>query len=121
MKRSGLRSRLAALVTVCFTCVCLLSLSSGTAWAKVGSIKEFPIPTFTSNSIAITAGPDGNLWFTEFHANKIGRITTTGVVTEFPVPTPKRQLIGITAGPPHTASVWFTEFIANQIGEISTK
>jgi streptogramin lyase len=76
MKRSGLRSRLAALVTVCITCVCLLSLRSGTAWAKVGRINEFPIPTFTSNSIAITAGPDGNLWFTEFIANQIGEIST---------------------------------------------
>ena len=75
MERSGLRSRLAVLVTVCITCVCLLSLSSGTAWAKVGRINEFPIPTLASNSIAITAGPDGNLWFTEFHANQIGRIT----------------------------------------------
>jgi virginiamycin B lyase len=84
-------------------------------------VREFPIPTSNSTPVGITAGPDGNLWFTEGGANKIGRITTTGVVTEFPVPTPKRQIIGITAGPAHTASVWFTEFIANQIGEISTK
>ena len=31
----------------------------------------------------ITAGPDGNLWFTEFDGNRIGRITPAGVVTEF--------------------------------------
>ena len=36
------------------------------------------------------AGPDGNLWFTEFNRNRIGRITPSGVVTEFSV--------GITAG-----------------------
>ena len=32
---------------------------------------------------SITAGPDGNLWFTEWGANRIGRITPSGVVTEF--------------------------------------
>jgi len=37
--------------------------------------------------IGITAGPDGNLWFTEMVAGKVGRITTAGVVTEFPVTT----------------------------------
>ncbi len=31
----------------------------------------------------ITAGPDGNVWFTESAANRIGRITPAGVVTEF--------------------------------------
>ena len=38
-------------------------------------------------AIGIAAGPDGNLWFTEFAGNKIGRITTRRVVTEFPIPT----------------------------------
>ena len=32
----------------------------------------------------ITAGPDGNLWFTEAAAT-IGRITPAGTVTEFPL------------------------------------
>jgi len=31
-------------------------------------------------------GSDGNLWFTEWRGNKIGRITLTGQITEFPVP-----------------------------------
>ena len=31
----------------------------------------------------ITAGPDGNLWFTEYLGERIGRITPLGVVTEF--------------------------------------
>jgi hypothetical protein len=31
----------------------------------------------------ITAGPDGNLWFTEPGSNEIGRITPTGRVTQF--------------------------------------
>ena len=36
----------------------------------------------------ITPGPDGNLWFTENGAGKIGRITTGGVITEFSLGSP---------------------------------
>jgi hypothetical protein len=79
MNSSGVRSRLAALVTAGIICVCLLSLSSATAWARVGSITEFTVPTAGSEPFGITVGPDRNLWFTEsaFLANKIGRITTS--------------------------------------------
>src|SRR5258708_11405661 len=31
----------------------------------------------------ITAGPDGNLWFTEFYDNVVGRITAKGTSTLF--------------------------------------
>ena len=41
----------------------------------VGRGSEFPVPTLSSDVTDITAGPDGNLWFTEHAANKIGRIT----------------------------------------------
>jgi len=119
MKSSGLRSRLAALVTAGIACVCLLSLSSATAWAKVGSIKEFPIPTSGSSPFGITAGPDGNLWFTENTGNKIGRITTSGVITEFAVPTSGSSPFGITKGP--DGNLWFTEFFGvGKIGRITT-
>src|SRR5215471_13915532 len=57
------------------------------AWALSGKIIEFPVPTANSGPFGITAGPDGNLWFTELNANSIGRITTAGVITEFPVTT----------------------------------
>ena len=53
--------------------------------SKVGLIKKFKILTANSNSRVITARPDGNLWFTEYEGNKIGRITTSGIITEFPV------------------------------------
>ena len=48
---------------------------------------EFAIPTAGSQPWGITAGPDGNVWFTESFGNKIGRITPAGVITEFPIPT----------------------------------
>ena len=76
-------------------------------------ITEFPVPTADSGPEGITAGPDGNLWFTESW-NKIGRITPNGAVTEFPLP---RAPHGITAGP--DGNLWFTEHIANQIGRIT--
>src|SRR5207244_13350230 len=60
---------------------------------------EFSLPTANSLPLGMTAGPDGALWFTEFNANQIGRITTGGTVTEFAVPTLGSQPGNITAGP----------------------
>jgi streptogramin lyase len=74
MNISGRQSRLVALLSALIAGVGLLSLSTASAWAKAGTITEFPTccdPKF------ITAGPDGNLWFTELDGNKIGRITTS--------------------------------------------
>jgi streptogramin lyase len=96
-----------------------------------GQITEFPTYTATSANVspeAITAGPDGNLWFTFFgrdngfgFANGVGRITPSGMVTQFlndpsclcgPV-TPATSPFAITAGPdggPPTgleANIWF--------------
>src|SRR6266480_7781945 len=34
------------------------------------TITEFPITTAASSVRSITAGPDGNLWFTEFFGNR---------------------------------------------------
>ena len=84
----------------------------------VGSFATFSIPTAGSNPRAIAAGPDGDLWFAEYSANKIGRITTAGVVTEFPIPTAGSGLLGIAAGP--DGNLWFTEQNANKIGRITT-
>jgi len=82
MNISGLRPRLAALLTAVLACVGLLSLSSAPAWAAVGTITEFSPASLPRG---ITAGQDGNLWFAE--SNNIGRITPSGSITTFPVPT----------------------------------
>ena len=74
MKSSGLRSRLVALLTTIVAGVGLLSLSTAPAWAAAGTVTEFPVPSRGGPEF-ITAGPDGNLWFTERAGNKIGRIT----------------------------------------------
>ena len=65
----------------------------------------------------ITAGPDGNLWFTESGADKIGRITPSGAITEFPLPFGGSPA-GIAAG--SDGSLWFTESGAKEIGRITT-
>ena len=59
-----------------------------------------------SQPLGIVAGPDGNLWFTEFDGGRLGRITPAGVVTEYP--TGAQQLTGITAGP--DGALWFLDY-----------
>jgi hypothetical protein len=39
-----------------------------------GTITEFRVPTAASGPLLITPGSDGNLWFTEFIGNRIGRL-----------------------------------------------
>jgi virginiamycin B lyase len=65
--------------------------------------------------VGITRGPDGNLWFTEFNGDHIGRITPAGKLSGFPLPTPLFTQ-GVTAGP--DGNVWFSAGM-NQIGRIT--
>ena len=62
-----------------------------------GAVTEFPLPTAAARADqrlrrrrAGLSGsprvPDGNVWFTQRTANKIGRITPSGAITEFPLP-----------------------------------
>jgi len=63
----------------------------------------------------MTRGPDNALWFTQFQAGKIGRITTNGVLTEAFV---ARSLpYGITTGP--DGAIWFTEKRSNSIARLT--
>ena len=82
----------------------------------LGAIIEFPTAP-GSRPLAIVAGPDYALWFTQIGANKIGRMTTDGVLTnEWTVPTPNSQPDGIAIGP--DGSVWFAEVLGNKIGRL---
>jgi streptogramin lyase len=66
-------------------------VENGVAAPKIGritvakAVSEFLIPTPYSNPQRITAGPDGNVWFTEI--DKVGRITPNGEIAEFSVST----------------------------------
>ena len=62
----------------------------------------------------IAFGPDGDLWFTEYEGDKIGKVSpTTGAIPEYAIPTADRVPEGITAGP--DGDLWFTESGANLI------
>jgi streptogramin lyase len=93
-----------------------------------GLIKEFSLPSgrpageTTSYLQGLVVGPDGNLWFTETDAGKVGRITLTGRITEFSVLLPGSQdtfvlPTGLVAGP--DGNLWFTETLGNLIGRLT--
>jgi streptogramin lyase len=89
-----------------------------------GAVTQFPAGAgsgnFSTGPQGITPGPDGNLWFTEFWANRIGRMTPAGVLTEFPIPTPETAPRGIVAGP--DGNLWFleTHFRHTAVARITT-
>jgi streptogramin lyase len=89
------------------------------ASAGAVAITEFSdglTPNATPTSIV--AGPDGNLWFTEFRAGRIGRITPAGTITEFSTGiTANAGPADIVAGP--DGNLWFTEELASRIGRIT--
>ena len=97
---------------------CLLALISASTVAGQ-TFTEFAIPTVPATPYAITSGPDGSLWFTEYSrfANKIGRISVEGTIAEFSIPTDASIPAGITAGP--DGNIWFTEGRGNKIGRIT--
>jgi hypothetical protein len=82
----------------------------------------FELPSSNSHPTEITAGPDGNMWFTEQDTDKIGRITLDGNISEFDVPTINGYPFAITSGP--DGNLWFTEGkpdnkSGNRIGRIT--
>jgi streptogramin lyase len=83
----------------------LAALVAGSAQAApVGGLKQYKVPTASSQPRAITNGSDGNRWFTlgtEFTnaPPAIARITPAGVVTEFRPPCADCILTDIVQGP----------------------
>jgi len=55
-----------------------------------------PYTHWRGSPLSIVAGPDGALWFTEYYASKIGRITTAGVLTEYQISSHSDDIV---AGP----------------------
>ncbi|MEA2165788.1 MAG: virginiamycin lyase [Thermoanaerobaculia bacterium] len=92
-------------------------LSGSTPAATPPSVQKYSTPTSQAGPASLTRGPDGNVWFVESVANKIGRITPSGVITEFPLPTASSFPAGIAAGV--DGNLWFTEADGNKIGRIT--
>src|SRR5664279_1935753 len=95
----------------------LIFASCAASPAQALTVIDFPVPVQYSGPQGITGGPDGNLWFTEYQANQIGRITPAGVITEFPIPTESSGPWGIVAGA--DGNLWFTERRGHNIGRIT--
>jgi len=83
----------------------------------IRSIRVFRLPEPGAEPFDITAGADGSMWFTEFAADKIGRISRSGTITQFAVPTAGAGPYQITAGAHGT--MWFTEYNTTKIGRVS--
>jgi streptogramin lyase len=78
------------------------------------SITEFPLSHNFARPYLIAAGQDGNLWFTDEGASKIGMINpATCAVTDFTLPSAPNQSEGIAAGP--DGNLWFTEYGYNSV------
>jgi virginiamycin B lyase len=91
-------------------------------WVASTASASTPVVTnYTGTGIdeplAITAGPDGALWFTNQANNSIGRITTGGVVTNY-TGTGISGPDGITVGP--DGALWFANLGNSTIGRITT-
>jgi len=91
--------------------------------SKIGQFKlsnntftEILTPTSNSQPVSLLAGPDGNIYFTEFTGGKIGQITNTMTLTEFTPPTANSGLSGLTVG--SDGAIWFGEANPNQIGRL---
>ena len=106
-------ARRAALAAVALTTA--ISAAPASA-AELLAVESYDVPTASAGLTDIVTGPDGNLWFTEQWANKIGRITPAGAVTEFALPdgTGPHDIAAGTDG-----NVWFTETSANRIGRMT--
>jgi streptogramin lyase len=105
--------RTLALVLVLMTCA-----TSAARAAALGATTDFSTPTAFSAPQGIAAGPDGDLWFAEFTADKIAQLDpASGAIHEFTLPTPNAGPLGIAVGP--DGNVWFTEYAASKIGEIN--
>jgi streptogramin lyase len=70
-------------------------------------ITEFPLPTANSVPDSIVfLGADGNFWFVERNAGKIGRMSPNGMVDEFGLTVEGQYPVSLTIGPDD--ALWFT-------------
>jgi len=105
---------LAGLVSACSTSITSGSSPTPTSTQGIrGIFHEYALPPSQFVPGTITAGPDGNLWFTEImqngsvQAGKIERITPTGTLSEFSLPSANTLATDIITGP--DGNLWFTE------------
>ena len=87
-----------------------------TSGVLTSSYSETPGPL--TGPLAITAGPDGALWFTNYGLDpSIGRITSSGVISTYTDPSIKAPQ-DITTGP--DGALWFVDPGASTLGRVAT-
>lgn len=79
---------------------------------------EYAIPTAGSGPFALATGIDGNIYFTENTASKVGQLSTGGTFNEIATTTANAGPAGIISGP--DGGLWFTESEAGKIGTVKT-
>jgi streptogramin lyase len=92
--------------------------SASVVFAPTPSFYQYALPHTSNHPQWITAGPDGNMWFTETPGNAVARITPAGVVNEFSALTDganPEQIIAAGDG-----RLWFTEIGFGALGAVST-
>lgn len=84
-----------------------------------GTQQENTATTSSSGPQGVCLGPDGNIWFCETAANKIGKMSPTGtMIAEYTIPTGSSNPFWICAGP--DGNLWFTEASASKIAKVTT-
>ena len=80
-----------------------------------GVVTEFPLANVNADPRGIVYYR-GALWFTEYGADKIGRMTSDGTVKELGGITMFSGAYAICIGP--DGNLWFTELFGNRIGKV---
>ncbi len=117
LRSNGVLSRLGSVAGLVLVLAFVVVAGVGRAAAtSTAGITEFSIPA-GSKSYAITAAPNGTIWFLENSLNAVGELNpNTGAVKSFNIPTANSSPQAIVAGP--DKALWFTEFAGQQIGRI---
>jgi virginiamycin B lyase len=79
------------------------------------TITYYVLPNPDSGPLNIAADSAGNIWFTEYNGNRIGKLEpSNNRITEYPLPTSGAGPYGIVVQAPGV--IWFTEDQGNKIG-----
>ena len=113
--RHTLRNRSGRYLLGLLAIAAVAAIMAASAGAQV-AITEWSVPTANSQPANLVSDASGNLWFTEFAGNRIGKINQNGVIQEYAVSTSDSQPWGIAVD--SSNKVWFTEFAGNKIGKV---
>jgi virginiamycin B lyase len=82
-----------------------------------GKVTIYRLATSSADYGQVTAGKDGNMWFTEGLAGAIGRISPQGAVSIFPIPNSDPAPLAIAAA--SDGNLWFSEGNYALLGRIT--